>query len=186
MIGNYIQSIYPSAFRFRGNIKNGNTLCYHPNDYSKSTVFDTHQYELDYIRADTAWCYNRGDDAIIGMTDNYVYTSQIDLQNKRVSFPGSQNNIDMSYIDRSHGTGVAGILAGHTNNDTLLASIGYNAKFSSDTRRTYLGIEHLINSGLRIVNNSWILDYHYIDYCQDPASIDVYKVAFNAPGSIID
>jgi len=42
-----------------------------------------HPENLDFIRADMAWCYSTGDsNVIIGICDEYVMISQVDLKDK--------------------------------------------------------------------------------------------------------
>src|SRR5690606_9227570 len=124
---------------------------------------------------------------IIGVSDGYVMVSQVDLKNKKKHTPGLLNYPPPGY--NIHGTAVAGILAGHTNNDTLLSSIGYNCRFASHYKgesdqetRSLLGMEVLASKDLRILNASWVLPAQFNSrHCQTPANFDVYDLGGGNP-----
>lgn len=95
---------------------------------------------------------------------------------------GSQINDPMASTANQHGTHVAGISAGATNNDLGIASISWNVKFlptkhGSNAGLTYIynafdGIKYLADMGADVINCSWggggysqagqdIIDYAY-------------------------
>lgn len=125
-------------------------LLYEPNDYTILTVdANTH---LDLINADKAWDICQGDPRIkIGITDTYIEEDHEDLRYQIDSIVRNSNIVDY------HGTGIAGMAAGRTDNQLGLASIGFKSKivFSS---RLYWSSEVLKIAqipGVRVINISW-------------------------------
>lgn len=163
-------------------------LFFTPNDPQYSN-----QWNLAKVQADQAWNINQGSTAIkIAVVDDGFLLNHEDLASQwhinTNEIPN--NNIDddnNGYIDDwrgwdaanndntpsafnptnsnfTHGTHVAGIVAGATNNSMGIASIGFNCKMipvkiaddaSSSLSGAYLGVEYAIMSGANIMNMSW-------------------------------
>lgn len=163
-------------------------LFFTPNDPQYSN-----QWNLVKIQADQAWNITQGATAIkIAVVDDGFLLNHEDLASQwhinTNEIPN--NNIDddnNGYIDDwrgwdaanndnnpsafnpsntyfTHGTHVAGIVAGATNNSLGIASIGFNCKMipvkiaddaTSSLSGAYLGVEYAIISGANIINMSW-------------------------------
>ncbi|MBD3342910.1 MAG: S8 family serine peptidase, partial [Candidatus Lokiarchaeota archaeon] len=93
-----------------------------PNDPD----YDTYQWNLKKIEAEDAWDITTGNsEIIVGIIEAHgVKRDHEDLVGKFVTGEG-----DTSYdLDDDHGTMVAGIIGALTNNDTGIASLGWNIK----------------------------------------------------------
>jgi len=93
-----------------------------PNDYS---LISTTNWALDLIGAQTAWSFTHGDTSInVAVSDQNFYTNHEELTGK-INYYDNTNT-----STRTHGTAVATIVAGNTNNSVGLSSIGYNTTLS--------------------------------------------------------
>lgn len=126
-----------------------------PNDYGGPVVFaGDGQPELDYINAQDAWDITTGSpNVVIGITDTYFDTTHPELSSQIVNV--RQNNP----ISSPHGTAVAGIVAGATNNNNGISSIGFNCKLDiSNGSGVYGRTSEMLNmsrDGIKILNGSW-------------------------------
>jgi hypothetical protein len=120
---------------------------FEPNDYSLAIPND---YALNLINAKEAWDITKGDSSVlVAVIDENYYPNHEDLVNK-ISYI-SPNNPSLKF---NHGTMVAIMAAGNTNNNTGKSSIGY--KTNLQLRRNGWGeIMAAVNSGARIINISW-------------------------------
>ncbi len=164
-------------------------LFFTPNDPLYST-----QWNLAKIQADQAWNLSQGCASIkIAVTDDGFLMNHEDLVNQWHINSGeiNGNGIDddgNGYIDDwrgwdaanndndpsataptnsffTHGTHVAGIIAGQTHNSKGIAAIGYNCKMipvkiglspNSSLTGAFQGLDYAINaSGCDVVNMSW-------------------------------
>lgn len=122
-----------------------------PNDYFINGKSDT---ALDLIRAPQAWHITKGNpDVIVGVVDKGFDLEHEDLKGKIVSEIqlGRESTLD-------HGTGVAGFLAGNTNNGKGFASIGYQTRMAIVNGVYSLedGLDSISKlPGIRIINASW-------------------------------
>lgn len=138
----------------------------------------------DLINAPAAWAITTGDTNIrVGITDDGFRKTQEDLAGKIVYDSGP-----VSASGYSHGTAVAILAAGNTNNGAGIASIGYNSKVDLHG----IGINSIIQAainGARIVNCSWVSTCSFNSYEQMTIDMvyDVYHTvivaaAGNGPG----
>jgi gliding motility-associated-like protein len=164
-------------------------LFFTPNDPLYST-----QWNLSKIQADLAWNLSQGCTNVkVAVTDDGFLLTHEDLINQWHINPGeiAGNGIDddaNGYIDDwrgwdaanndndpsataptnsffTHGTHVAGIIAGQTHNSKGIAAIGYNCKMipvkiglspNSSLTGAFQGLDYAINaSGCDVVNMSW-------------------------------
>lgn len=111
------------------------------------------------IDAPEAWEITTGSSTTkIGVIDYGVWSSHPDLTGKVSGDAG------YGFIDRHHGTRVAGVVAAKTNNSKGIAGVDWNAQIISqrlDTgvgdNDTYNAIMDAVNAGAQIINNSWSL-----------------------------
>jgi len=128
-----------------------------PNDYT--SVF-AGNWALDLIGAQTAWTYTTGDSAInIAISDQNYYINHEELSGK-VTYYDNTNT-----ATKTHGTAVATIAAGNTNNNVGLASIGYNSSLSL-FRMNYNDMLVASYNGARVINLSWTSGCTYNQYAQ--------------------
>ena len=116
-----------------------------PNDYD---LVPDH-YALNLIGAPEAWNYTTGDsNIIIGISDqNYEVTHE--------ELVGSVVNYDPSNVAPSgHGTAVAIIAAGNTDNLFFKSSIGYNSSLGL-YRMNYNEVLSASYNGSQVINLSW-------------------------------
>lgn len=128
-----------------------------PNDYT--SVF-AGNWALDLIGAQTAWTYTTGDSSInIAISDQNYYINHEELTGK-VTYYDNTNT-----CNKTHGTAVATIAAGNTNNSVGLASIGYNSSLSL-FRMNYNDILIASYAGARVINLSWTSGCSFNQYAQ--------------------
>jgi gliding motility-associated-like protein len=164
-------------------------LFFTPNDPLYTT-----QWNLSKIQADLAWNLSQGCTNVkVAVTDDGFLLTHEDLINQWHINPGeiAGNGIDddaNGYIDDwrgwdaanndndpsataptnsffTHGTHVAGIIAGQTHNSKGIAAIGYNCKMipvkiglspNSSLTGAFQGLDYAVNaSGCDVINMSW-------------------------------
>ena len=115
-----------------------------PNDYTLTFQPD---YALDLIKAPGAWDYTHGDsNLILGVTDVGYDLTHEELIGK-VAVAGDNS---VQY----HGTAVAVITAGNTNNGIGKSSIGYDCRLGLFAAN-YNELLVARDNGARVVNASW-------------------------------
>ncbi|MDB3904960.1 S8 family serine peptidase [Crocinitomicaceae bacterium] len=135
-----------------------------PNDYD--LIYD--HYALNLIGAPDAWNYTIGDsNIIIGISDqNYEVTHE--------ELVGAVVNYDPSNVAPSgHGTAVAIIAAGNTDNLNFKSSIGYNSSLGL-YRMNYNEVLSASYNGSQIINLSWTSGCEFNIY-QQMAIDEVYN-----------
>jgi hypothetical protein len=136
-----------------------------PNDYS---LVSTTNWALDLIGAENAWVYTTGDSTInVAVSDQNFYTNHEELIGK-INYYDNTNT-----ATRTHGTAVATIVAGNTNNTIGLASIGYNTTLSL-YRMNYNDMLIASYSGAKVINLSWASGCSFNTYAQQ-AIDEVYN-----------
>jgi hypothetical protein len=128
-----------------------------PNDYNLVT---NGTWALDLIGAQSAWAFTNGDTSItIGISDQNFYPNHEELIGKIKHY--DQTNT----ATRTHGTAVAAIAAGNTNNNIGLSSIGYNSSLGL-YRMNYNDALVASYAGCKVINLSWASSCSYNPYAQ--------------------
>jgi subtilisin family serine protease len=161
---------------------------YQPNDPFADSV-GGFQYYLKRINAYRAWDFTKGDTTIvIGLTDTGMRPTHTDLVRKiKYNYADPINGIDDDldgYIDNfrgwdmangnndptynddgaSHGSQVAGAMAGQADNGIGVAGVGFNCKFlpiqifpgtSTGSFAGYEAIVYAADHGCKVINMSW-------------------------------
>ena len=131
---------------------------YVPNDYN--AVFSTN-YALDLIKAPQAWNQTQSNAGIIvGISDENLNPNHEELAGK-ITYYDYHNT-----LASEHGTAVAIIAAGKTDNQVGVSSIGFNSSiafyemnFNQLLAATYAGID--------VINVSWFSGCSYSQFEQD-------------------
>lgn len=128
-----------------------------PNDYN-TNVYD---YALTLINAPSAWNITIGNSSIaIGISDSNFDLTHPELINKSL-----YTSTNIYGTDYNHGTAVASIAAGNTDNEVGSSSIGYNThmKFFGMSYNELLTATY---NGCRVINASWAAGCTYNQYGQ--------------------
>ncbi|WP_266206296.1 S8 family serine peptidase [Pontibacter kalidii] len=159
-----------------------------PNDPASDSTKTT-QYYLKQIQAYSGWAVEQADTTIvIGILDTGFRLTHQDLQGKVKlnhddpidgidndgdglvdnyrgwDFADADNDVTDNTAWKGHGTAVAGVAAGATNNGIGVAGTGYNAMFlplkvfSSYNNGPFGGYEAIVyaaNKGCKVINLSW-------------------------------
>jgi len=125
------------------------------------------QEELETVRAQEAWDLTTGSSAItVAVLDGVVSTVHQDLAGKVTAGPRYVTNgcDDATAAERSHATGVAGVVGAVTDNGFGIASLGWNTRVLAvavlddcgvgTASEVSAGIRHAADSGARIINLS--------------------------------
>lgn len=86
------------------------------------------QYHLKTIRADEAWYIARGNQKVIAVVDSGVDLDHPDLIGKIINGKDFVDNDMVPNDGNGHGTHVAGIVAGQTDNGVGITGIAWNSK----------------------------------------------------------
>ena len=136
-----------------------------PNDYN--TTFQNN-WALDLIGAQSAWDITTGDENVIAaVSDQNYWVNHEELVGKYVYYDSSNT------LSQGHGTAVATLVAGNTNNSIGTSSIGYNTSLSLH-RMNYNEVLSAHYSGARVINMSWASSCSYNQYVQ-AALNEVYE-----------
>lgn len=128
-----------------------------PNDYTTAV---TNNWALDLIGANSAWDITTGDTSIlIAISDQNYYAEHEELTGKITYYDNTNTST------RTHGTAVATIAAGNTNNGLGNASIGYNSSLGL-YRMNYNDILIASYGGARVINLSWSSGCSFNQYVQ--------------------
>jgi len=151
-------------------------LCYVPNDplyaYTGSGFFAVNaNWHLDKISAEQAWDITKGSHNVkVAVLDIAIWTEHPDLINKVVKKIDLADNDTITTpasstdINYSHGTHTSGLVAAESDNNTGVASIGYNTsliavKIGRDSDGAliagYEGIVWAADNGANIISMSW-------------------------------
>ena len=144
-----------------------------PNDLT--LTFTSGDWALNLIGAQCAWDVTTGNpNVIIGISDQNYYA---DPNNGGVheELAGKVTYYDTTNIaTRTHGTAVAIIAAGNTNNNIGKSSIGFNSRLAL-YRMTYNDMLAAAAAGIKVINMSWTSGCSYNSYAQQ-AVTDAYNM----------
>jgi len=136
-----------------------------PNDYLATFASD---YALDLINAQGAWNFTQGTSNVtIAISDQNFYQNHEELAGKVVFYDTTNT------ATRTHGTAVAILAAGNTNNGVGKSSIGYNSQVSL-YRMNYNDVLASSYAGAKVVNLSWTSGCSFNQYAQDAIN-EVYN-----------
>ena len=127
------------------------TSDYYPNEWFSGVGYMKY---LEYIGAPTAWGLTKGDpNLVIGVTDTYFDMTNPDFQNKVATL---RNNSSPLASNAGHGTLVAGLVAGATDNNYAYPSMGFNCKLDlSANWANDAEMLNISNDNRRVLNASW-------------------------------
>ncbi len=139
---------------------------YTPNDMGTNS-YTNGNWALFKIDAQQAWDISTGSTSIkVAVVDDAVQTAHPDLAGNMLAgrdVADGDNDPNPPNTNYSHGTHVAGIVSGATNNGTGVASIGFNTKIvpvkSTNNVNTishgYEGVAWARTNGAHVINMSW-------------------------------
>ena len=135
-----------------------------PNDHN---LINSH-YALDLIGATDAWNYTTGDPSItIAISDQNYEVTHSELDGQYIYYDSLNNG------PTGHGTSVAIIAAGKTDNMTYKSSIGYNSSLGL-YRMNYNEVLDASYAGAKVINLSWMSGCDFNIY-QQMAIDEVYN-----------
>lgn len=144
---------------------------YTPNDY---TVEFANDYALNLINAHSAWDITHGNSSVvIGISDQNYYVNHDELLGKVTHYDATNTTT------QTHGTAVAIIAAGNTDNNLGKSSIGFNSSLAL-YQMSFNEILVATYAGMDIINLSWTAGCFYNQYIQD-----VINEAYNNGSFII-
>lgn len=143
-----------------------------PDDYSLFTNYNTNPqlssgWNLDLIDAIGAWQFSQefGQQTIdIAISDQNYWAHPDNMHEELEGIVTYYDTTNTS--SQGHGTAVAILAGGSTNNGTGLSSIGYGSTLSL-YRMNYGEVLAASNNGARIINLSWTSGCNYNQYIQD-------------------
>ncbi len=128
-----------------------------PNDYA--IVAGVNNYALNLINAQSAWDITKGDsNVVIAISDQAYNPTHSELL-------GKYGYINAGTSSTTHGTAVAILAAGNTNNNNGLSSIGYNCKLGLYLMN-YNQVLNAAYAGAKVINMSWSRGCFYNHYEQ--------------------
>ena len=133
-----------------------------PNDYSLFQNFNnntTSSWHLDLIWAQAAWDVTHGTTPIAISDQNY-WSNHEDLVGKILYY--DTNNT----LSQGHGTAVATIAAGNTDNGVGVSSIGYDSQLGL-FRMNYNEVLQAAYDGYKVINMSWTSGCNFNTYVND-------------------
>ena len=152
-------------------------VLYTPDDYNIALSINNDtidQYALDLINAQAAWDLSHGSDSVvIAISDQNYYQHHVELEGK-IAYYDSTN-----LATETHGTAVAILTAGNTNNGIGLSSIGFESKLAL-YQMTFNEILVASYAGADVINLSWTSGCYYTQTQQD-----VINEAYNNGSFII-
>lgn len=135
-----------------------------PNDHN----LIANHYALDLIGATDAWNYTIGDPSItIAISDQNYEVTHPELVGQYIYYDNSNNG------PAGHGTAVAIIAAGKTDNMFFKSSIGYNSSLGL-YRMNYNEVLDASYAGAKVINLSWMSGCEFNIY-QQMAIDEVYN-----------
>lgn len=129
-----------------------------PDDYTLSV---SSPWALDLIGAQNAWNITTGDaNVVIAVSDQNYFENHEELVGKFVHYDHTNT------ASQGHGTAVATLAAGATNNTLGKSAIGYNSSLAL-YRMNYNEVLDASYAGAKVVNLSWTSGCSFNQYLQD-------------------
>ena len=129
-----------------------------PDDYTLSV---SNPWALDLIGAEDAWNITKGDtNVVIAISDQNYWSNHEELVGKVVHYDATNT------ASQGHGTAVATLAAGATDNTLGKSAIGYNSSLGL-YRMNYNEVLDASYAGAKVVNISWTSGCSFNQYLQD-------------------
>ena len=129
-----------------------------PDDYTLSV---SNPWALELIGAKDAWNVTTGDaNVVIAISDQNYFENHEELVGKVVHYDHTNT------ASQGHGTAVATLAAGATNNTLGKSAIGYNSSLAL-YRMNYNEVLDASYAGAKVVNLSWTSGCSFNQYLQD-------------------
>ena len=129
-----------------------------PDDYTLSV---SNPWALELIGAKDAWNVTTGDaNVVIAISDQNYFENHEELVGKFVHYDHTNT------ASQGHGTAVATLAAGATNNTLGKSAIGYNSSLAL-YRMNYNEVLDASYAGAKVVNLSWTSGCSFNQYLQD-------------------
>jgi len=129
-----------------------------PDDYTLSV---SNPWALELIGAKDAWNITTGDaNVVIAISDQNYFENHEELVGKFVHYDHTNT------ASQGHGTAVATLAAGATNNTLGKSAIGYNSSLAL-YRMNYNEVLDASYAGAKVVNLSWTSGCSFNQYLQD-------------------
>lgn len=133
-------------------------VLYTPDDYNVTLGAD---YALNLINAQGAWDISQGSDSVvIAISDQNYYQHHEELQGKIVYYDST------NLTTATHGTAIAILAAGNTNNGIGFSSIGFKCKLAL-YKMSFNEILVASYNGVDVINLSWTSGCFYSQIAQD-------------------
>jgi len=132
-----------------------------PNDpwYYNNSSQGPYRWSFDVIHAQDAWDITKGSPLIrVGIDDRF--DSTISLHDEIASKVVWESSWNLNGHHGDHGTMSAGIVGATTNNNTDIASLGWNTSLMLAEWYPYSNITQLVDSGADVINFSWVSLYY--------------------------
>lgn len=144
LLATQLQTNYPALFPYHQPVRHPSPLTsYTPNDWQPYLSY------LDYMGAKNAWSITKGDsNVIIGITDTYF-----DMNNP--DFAGKVVRLRQVFSGSEHGTSVAGLAAGGTDNNIIVPSIGFKCRMDLAQISDGEMRDMSERPGRKVLNGSW-------------------------------
>ncbi len=153
-----------------------------PDDYSLYQNFNNNTFSswhLDLIWAQAAWDVTHGT-VPIAISDQNYFTNHEDLVGKILHYDNTNTS------SQGHGTAVAVMAAGNTNNGENLASIGYDTNMGL-YRMNYNDVLQAAYDGYKVINMSWTSGCDHNQFIEDALhevyGLGVFMVAAGGNGT---
>lgn len=133
-----------------------------PNDYSLFQNYNnntTSSWHLDLIWAQAAWDVTHGT-VPVAISDQNYFVNHEDLTGKVLHYDATNT------ASQGHGTAVATLAGGNTNNGQMISSIGYDTQLGL-YRMNYNEVLQAAYDGYKVINMSWTSGCNYSQYLDD-------------------
>ena len=133
-----------------------------PDDYSLFQNFNnntTSSWHLDLIWAQAAWDVTHGT-VPVAISDQNYFVNHEDLVGKVLHYDGTNTS------SQGHGTAVATLAGGNTDNGQMISSIGYDTQLGL-YRMNYNEVLQAAYDGYKVINMSWTSGCNYSQYLDD-------------------